>query len=61
MLKFVMFPRWTLRGRRWFVRIVAKNGEVVAQSEGYVRRIDAQRTVNLIQSQARLAAVEVYE
>lgn len=61
MLKFVVFSKFTLRGKRWFFRIVAKNGEIIAQSEAYVRRIDAQRTLTLIATSARHAEVIVHE
>lgn len=39
-----IFSRLTLRGRRHFFRVVAKNGKTVAQSQGYSRRIDCQGT-----------------
>lgn len=61
MLKFVVFSKFTLRGKRWFFRIVAKNGEIIAQSEAYVRRIDAQRALTLIATSARHAEVIVHE
>ncbi len=32
---FLTFDRMTLRGRRYFFRIRANNGEVLAQSEAY--------------------------
>lgn len=34
-MKFETFDRLTLFGRRWFFRLVAANGEPVAQSEAY--------------------------
>lgn len=38
--------------RRWYWRLVADNGEVIAQSEGYHNRADALSTVRLIQTRA---------
>lgn len=46
--------------RRWFFRIVAKNGEIIAQSEAYVRRIDAIDTARLILSQGKTATISVH-
>lgn len=33
--RFDTFDRLTLRGRRWFFRFKAPNGEIVFQSEAY--------------------------
>lgn len=33
--RFTTFDRRTLRGRRWFFRYQAPNGEIVFQSEAY--------------------------
>lgn len=33
--KFETYDRMTLRGRRWFFRFRAANGEIMLQSEGY--------------------------
>lgn len=35
-----IFSRLTLRGRKHFFRVIASNGQTIAQSEGYSRRID---------------------
>jgi uncharacterized protein YegP (UPF0339 family) len=43
--------------RKWRFRFVAKNNKVVAQSEGYTRRVDCLKTVLLI----RKAKIEVVE
>ena len=43
--------------RKWRFRFVAKNNNIVAQSEGYTRRVDCLKTVLLI----RKAKIEVVE
>lgn len=43
--------------RKWRFRFVAKNNKIVAQSEGYTRRVDCLKTVLLI----RKAKIEVLE
>ena len=43
--------------RKWRFRFVAKNNKIVAQSEGYTRRVDCLTTVLLI----RKAKIEVVE
>jgi uncharacterized protein YegP (UPF0339 family) len=40
-----LFSRRRLVGLpKWYFRIKARNGQIVAQSEGYSRRIDAKQT-----------------
>ena len=39
-----VYPRFTLRGRRWFFRIRAANRQIVAQSEGYRNKADCRMT-----------------
>jgi uncharacterized protein YegP (UPF0339 family) len=60
-MKFAAFPRLTLRGRRWFFRVVAVNGETLAQSEGYRNKADCLRTAGLIINEAHTADLEVLE
>ena len=43
--------------RKWRFRFVAMNNKIVAQSEGYTRRVDCLKTVLLI----RKAKIEVVE
>ena len=50
--KFEIFPRRTLRGRRFFFRMVAPNGEIIMQSQGYKTHRACLGTVTLIQSKA---------
>lgn len=59
MMRFQIYTRLTLRGRRYFWRLKAGNGEIVAQghTRGYSRRIDAEYAVELVQGSA-IAAIE---
>lgn len=50
----LIMPRW-----RW--RLVATNGQVVAQSQGYSRRIDALATVRSLRVNAAGATLEILE
>jgi uncharacterized protein YegP (UPF0339 family) len=50
-MKIEIFSRRNLIGsKRWFFRIRAMNGEPVAQSEGYSRRVDAVATAHSLKS-----------
>ena len=57
-MRIEIFARWTLRGRRWFFRIMAANGEAVAQSEAYHNRGDAWETARSIRANAFDAVIE---
>jgi uncharacterized protein YegP (UPF0339 family) len=54
-VKFEIFPRITLRGRRWFFRARARNGKILLQSEGYKNRHEAYTTVAIIRTEAMTA------
>lgn len=56
-MRFQIFSRRTIRGKRWYWRMRAGNGEVIAQSEGYRNRSDAIETVALVRTEAAAAAV----
>lgn len=58
-MRIEVFARRTLRGRRWFFRMIAKNGKIVAQSEGYHNRIDALETIKTIKRDAAEAPVKI--
>ena len=45
-------------GKGWRFRLVAANGEVVAQGESYTRRADALRAVRRLKSEVWRATVE---
>jgi uncharacterized protein YegP (UPF0339 family) len=60
-MKIVAFPRRTLFGRRWFFRILAANGEPLAQSEAYRNRADCLHAAGLIINEAHTADLEVQE
>jgi uncharacterized protein YegP (UPF0339 family) len=53
-LRFELYRN--LKGDHYF-RIVAGNGETIAQSEGYKHRADCEHTVKLIQAKAPIAQV----
>lgn len=57
MLFIEIYSRITLRGRRTYFRIKARNGKIIAQSEGYANRADCLQTVHLIQAGARSATI----
>jgi uncharacterized protein YegP (UPF0339 family) len=59
-MKFVVFSRRDWLGRkRWYFHLVSlANGEIVAQSEGYSRRVDCYETINLIRARAGAARLD---
>lgn len=58
-MRVQFYPRLTLRGRRWFWRARARNGEIVAQGRGYHRLVDAQHAVDLLANELAGAEVEI--
>lgn len=56
-MKFELFKKWGLRGPRWYWRLKAGNGEIIAQSEGYKNQIDAIHTMELIKRNVSRAEV----
>lgn len=57
-MKIETFKRARLIGRpRWYFRVRANNGEIVAQSEGYSRRIDCVETAHALR--ANLGSAEI--
>jgi uncharacterized protein YegP (UPF0339 family) len=60
-MKFQVYSRLTLFGRRWYWRLRARNNEIIAQGEtnGYRNRGDCVHTVELIRDGALMAPVEV--
>lgn len=56
MMRFELFKD---SAGEWRFRLIARNGETVAQSEGYKRKIDAQNTINSIRTGAPKARVIV--
>ncbi len=47
-MKLEIFSRRTLRGKRWFFRVRAANGEIIAHSESYHNRADCVATAILL-------------
>jgi len=60
-MRIEIFQRWGMRGKRWYFRMVARNGKTVAQSQGYHNLKDAQDTVGSIMLQAGFATVVVVD
>lgn len=60
-MKFKLFRRLTLCGPRWYWRLVASNGRIVCQSEGYRNEPDARSTIQGIRKNAAYARVEAGE
>ena len=56
-MKVVIFSRRGLFGRRFYFRIVAANGELLTNSEGYHNRRDAMDTIDSIMRQIPVADV----
>jgi hypothetical protein len=57
-MKIEVFSRLTLSGRRWFFRIKAANGKIVAQSESYHNRSDAIETATMLRAKLFDATLE---
>lgn len=59
-LKFQVFQRRNVMGlKRWYFRLRAGNGEIIAQSEAYTRKENAIYAATFIRANADNAAVEV--
>lgn len=50
------FEYWRAK-KKWWFHIIAANGEIIAPSEGYSRRIDMIATILNIKVNAHLAAI----
>lgn len=53
-----LYARRGFFGRKYYFRIVAINGQIIAQSEGYSRRVDALSTIWSIQKSVSEAEIE---
>lgn len=60
-MKFKLFRRLTLFGPRWYFHIKAANHRIIAPSEGYRNKADAEATIDLIKREAADAPVEAGE
>lgn len=61
-MKFEIFSRKPLlRRRQWYFHILAKNGRVIAQSEGYNNFNDCLDIVTLISQSAGTAEVTIFD
>lgn len=57
-MTFEIFTRRGIRGKRWYWRLRARNGEIIAQSEAYRNEGDAYATVALVRTEAPYAAMK---
>lgn len=56
--KFEVIQNYNPEGRRqWYWHLRASNGEIVAQSEGYTRKADAERGARDARRAARYSAI----
>lgn len=61
-MKFLIFSRVTLLGRRWYFNARARgNGEVILQSESYRNHGDCLATVHQIRREAATAPIDDLE
>ena len=51
-MKVEIYSKFSLRSMKklWYWRVRAGNGEIVASGEGYVNRMDAIGTINLLKA-----------
>ena len=52
------FQVWRDAAGEWRFRLVAANGEIVAQGESYTRRVDAIRAVAMLKREVRHAGID---
>lgn len=57
-MRFEVFQRRTLRGLRWFFRLRADNGQIVAASEAYHNYQDMIDTIHSIRGKAGTAEIK---
>jgi uncharacterized protein YegP (UPF0339 family) len=57
-MKIEIFSRRTLlQGKQWYFRIKARNGQKLAQSEGYYNRADCRQTAQLLRDGMATATI----
>jgi len=57
-MHFELYRQLTLGGKKWAWRLRADNGEIIASGESYSRRIDAERSIELVQASGIAEVVE---
>jgi len=57
-MRFELYRQLTLGGKKWAWRLRADNGEIIASGESYSRRIDAERSIELVQASGIAEVVE---
>lgn len=60
-MRFLIFSRFTLFGRRWYFHARGRNGEIILQSEAYRNHADCISSVHLIRAKAASAAIDDLE
>lgn len=60
-MTFEVYRRLTLRGKKWFWRLRARNGEIVAHGESYSRRIDALNAVRVVRETDEKSLIKVLD
>jgi uncharacterized protein YegP (UPF0339 family) len=58
-MKFLVFQRRTVRGKRWFFHLKAQNGEIICQGESYHNVQDALKAIERVMSTDKDTAVHV--
>jgi len=61
MIRFIVYPRRTLFGRKWNWMLKAGNGEIIAHGEGYSRKIDCLNAVRLVADVDGKTPVDIQE
>jgi uncharacterized protein YegP (UPF0339 family) len=57
-MKIEIFARRALLGgKQWYFRVKARNGETIAQSEGYRNRADCRQTAQLLREKLGTATI----
>lgn len=57
-MRFVIFRRMTIRGKRWFWHLKSANHEIIAQGEGYHNKEDCRAAVSRVQDTNMTTHVE---
>lgn len=60
-MKFQIFTRRGLRGRRWYFRLRANNGEPVCQSEAYNSERAARGGIEAVRKATEYTPIEVLD
>lgn len=56
-MRIEIFSRRGLLGKQWYFRVKARNGEIIASSEGYRNRQDCRQTAFLLRDGLAAATI----